>query len=155
MLLRIIIVCFICVQNVLTNQNYHQHLWLFDSNDFNFDSTISYKQWVLTDRTTLVTFESTVNEFIDIFTDEIFELCHHHFKKVQQAAYLKEAEAILGKETCIILMDFSENYSFLVQDVIQSFYWQNQQATLHPFAVYHSDGDGELKSDCFVSCQII
>ena len=41
---------------------------IFDSNDFDFDSTISYKQWVSTDRTTIVTLESTVNEFIDILT---------------------------------------------------------------------------------------
>ena len=37
-------------------------------------------------------------------------LFHHHFLKVQQTVYLKEAKAILGNETCIILMDFSENY---------------------------------------------
>ena len=30
---------------------------IFESNDFDFDSTISYKQWVSTDMTTLVTFE--------------------------------------------------------------------------------------------------
>ena len=80
---------------------------IFDSNDFSFDSTISYKQQVLTDRTTLVTFESTQNEFIDIFTDEIFELCDHHFINVQQAAYLNEAKAALDNQTFIILMDFS------------------------------------------------
>ena len=68
---------------------------------------------------------------------------------MQQAAYLKEAKAILDNETCIILMDFLENYSFLVQDAIQSFFWQNQQATLHPFAVYHNDDNGKLKCDCY------
>ena len=52
-------------------------------------------------------------------------------------------------ESCIISMDFAENYSFLVKDVIQSFYWQNQQATPHPFAVYHNDDDGKLKCDCY------
>ena len=59
---------------------------IFDSNDFDLDSTISYKQRVSTDRTTVVTLESTVNEFIIILTDKIFELCHHHLIKVQQAA---------------------------------------------------------------------
>ena len=122
---------------------------IFDSNDFDFDSTISYKQWVSTDRTTLVTLESTVNEFIDILTDKIFELCHHCFIKVQQAAYLKEAKAILDHETYIILMEFLENNIFLVQDAIQSFYWQNQLATPHPFAVYHNDDDGKLRCDCY------
>ena len=41
-------------------------------------------------------------------------------------------------------MDFAENYSFLVQDAIQGFYWQNNQATLHPFAVYHRDTTSNL-----------
>ena len=55
---------------------------IFDSNDFDYNSTISYKQWVSTDRTTLVTLESTVNELIDILTDKRFEPGYHHFIKV-------------------------------------------------------------------------
>ena len=46
-------------------------------------------------------------------------------------------------------MDFAENYSFLVQDAIQGFYWQNEQATLHPFAVYYKDKHDELRCDCY------
>ena len=122
---------------------------IFESNDFDFDSTISYKQWVSTYMTTLVTFESTVNEFSDIFTDKMFELFHHHFMKVQQAAYLKKIKAMLENETCIILMDFAGNYSFLVQDAVQGFYWQNRQATLHPFAMHHNDDVGKLKCHCY------
>ena len=37
------------------------------------------------------------------------------------------------------MLHFAENYSFILEDVIQGFYWQNNQATLHPFAVYHKD----------------
>ena len=74
-------------------------------------------------------------------------LFYHHFLKVQQAVYLKEAKAILDNETCVILMIFLENYSFLVLDAIQSFFWQNQQASLHPFAVYCNDDNGKLKCD--------
>ena len=53
------------------------------------------------------TLMTRMNEFIDIFTDEIFELCDHHFINVQQAAYLNEAKAALDNQTFIILMDFS------------------------------------------------
>ena len=91
---------------------------IFDRNDFDFDSTISCKWWVSTDRTTLVIHESTANQFIDILTNKIFEPCHHHFINVQRAAYLNEDKAMLDNETCIFLMDFAENYNFLVQDVI-------------------------------------
>ena len=61
---------------------------IFGSNYFDFDSTISYKQWVSTYRPTLVTLECTVNECIDVLTNKIFELCHHHSIKVQQVVYL-------------------------------------------------------------------
>ena len=36
-------------------------------------------------------------------------------------------------------MDFAENYSFIIQDAVQGFYWQNSQATFHPFAVNYRD----------------
>ena len=96
-----------------------------------------------------------MNELIDILTNKIFELCHHHFTKVQQATYLKETKVMLDNETCIILIDFAENYSFLVQDAIQSFCWQNQQATLHPFAVYHNDDYGKLDCYCVISNHLL
>lgn len=54
---------------------------IFDSNDFDFG-----KQWVSNDKTqSIVAHESTVNEFIDILTEKISELCHQHFMKVQQS----------------------------------------------------------------------
>ena len=100
-------------------------------------------------------FFSHVREKVEVLANYVCctALFHHHFLKVQQAAYLKEAKAILDNETCIILMDFSENYSFLVPDAIQSFFWQNQQATLHPFAVYHNDIMVNLNVTVIVSHQ--
>ena len=31
-----------------------------------------------------------------------------------------------------IILDFAENYNFIVQDAAQGFRWNNNQATLHP-----------------------
>ena len=52
------------------------------------------------------------------------------------------------------LPDLAKNYSFLIQDAIQGFYWDNSQATLHPFDIYHME-DWKIKctnvviiSDC-------
>ena len=50
----------------------------------------------------------------------------------------------MDNETAVVLMDFAENYSFLVQDDIQGFYWQNNQAILHHFAVNHRDTASNL-----------
>ena len=35
--------------------------------------------------------------------------------------------------------DVSENYSFVLQDAVQGFHWNNAQATIHPFIVYYRD----------------
>ena len=107
--------------------------------------------WMSTSRKIYNDFFSHGGEKVEMFGNYVCStaLFHYHFLKVQQAAYLKEAKAILDNETCIILMDFLENYSFLVQDAIQSFFWQNQQATLHPSAVCHNDDNSKLKCDCY------
>ena len=36
-----------------------------------------------------------------------------------------------------MMPDFSENYSFVLQDATQSFHWNNSQATIHPFVAYY------------------
>ena len=38
-----------------------------------------------------------------------------------------------------VIADFSENYSFVLQDEAQGFHWNNSQATLHPFVVYYTE----------------
>jgi phenolic acid decarboxylase len=81
---------------------------LFVNNDFDLDDELYYKQWVSTDRTALVTYQSTISEFLEVLVDKLYELCHHHFIKEAQSSYLKEAKSSLDDKTCIILMDFAE-----------------------------------------------
>lgn len=52
--------------------------------------------------------------------------------------------------------DFSENASFVVQDSVQGFHWNNTQATLYPIAIYYKS-NGNIQhtnyiviSDCLV-----
>ena len=49
----------------------------------------------------------------------------------------------------LVLADFSENYSFVVQDEVQGFHWNNSQATIHPFVIYYRDS-GKLHHISFV-----
>ncbi|XP_065679132.1 uncharacterized protein LOC136093883 [Hydra vulgaris] len=122
---------------------------VFEKNDFDFDYQITYKQWVSTDRTSLITVQTSISEFIETLSETLYDLCHHHFIKEAQSSYLSEAKQTLDQYTCIILMDFAENYSFLVQDAIQGFYWQADQATLHPFVIYYKDEKDHLKCECY------
>ena len=60
-------------------------------------------------------------------------LCEHHFIKNGQAAYFEHLKLALPEDNALVLLDFAENYSFLIQDAIQGYHWNNSQATLHPF----------------------
>ena len=119
---------------------------LFGSSDFDFDSTISYKTMRFNWQIHSVALESIVNKFIELPTEKIFENCLHDILIVQKAAYLRETKASLNNETCIILMNFAENFSFPCSRCV---YWQNQVTILHSFAVYKVDSDGKFKCDCF------
>jgi hypothetical protein len=73
------------------------------------DKTIEYKEWVVTDRATLMTVTQKSDEFIENFVSKMPELTHHHYTAKQQARYLKETKENLQSDQCIILADFSEN----------------------------------------------
>ena len=47
--------------------------------------------------------------------------------------------------------DFSENYSFVLQDAAQGFHWNNSQATLHPIVAYYHN----TKEVCHLSYVVI
>jgi len=76
----------------------------------------------------------------------------HKFVSKHQSHYLAELKASILTTECIILLDFAENYSFVVQDAAQGYHWDNTQATLHPFVAYFREND-ELKwcSFCCIS----
>lgn len=44
----------------------------------------------------------------------------------------------------LLSVDFSQNYTFFVQDAIQSHHWTNTQATIHPYVVYYRENE-EMK----------
>ena len=45
--------------------------------------------------------------------------------------------------------DFSENFSFVVQDEAKSFQWNNSMATIHLFAYYYRNA-GDIKHENFI-----
>lgn len=49
----------------------------------------------------------------------------------------------------VAICDFSENYTFVLQDEVQSHHWNAQQATIHPFAIYFKE-NGMLNHLSFV-----
>ena len=43
---------------------------------------------------------------------------------------------MLGEKEVLVVGDFVENFTFVMQDEIQSYHWNNAQATIHPFVYY-------------------
>ena len=64
----------------------------------------------------------------------------------KQVAFLSEEK----RGEFLVIADFSENYSFVIQDEVQSFHWNNLQATVHPFLSYYREVGGELNSICSI-----
>ena len=114
---------------------------------------IRYKQWVSTDRCTLQDIVQSTDDFLESFSAAIIKLLRHHQISREQADAFKRAKECLDDHTGVLVLDFAENYSFLVQDAAQGFHWDNSQCTLHPFVFYFKGSDGSIQhqSFCFIS----
>lgn len=65
----------------------------------------------------------------------------HSFIAKQQSKFFKSTKENLKPGEFVVVCDFSENYSFITQDAVQSAYYTTTQCTLHPFAIYYKEGD--------------
>lgn len=115
------------------------------------EDVIEFKQWVHTDRDTLDTKQLTTEDFIEELTKKISNLSSHHYIAKHQSQHLKSTKENLKPGEFVVLMDFAENYSFVVQDAVQGFHWENSQATLHPFVVYYKSEEVRCISCCIIS----
>lgn len=68
---------------------------------------------------------------------------------------MKDLKLFLQAKEFLVILDFSENYSFVLQDAAQSYHWSKEQATIHPFGIYYKNDNNEIKhtnlvviSDC-------
>ena len=108
------------------------------------DDTIRFSQWVSTDRSQLVEQESEFNDFIDDLVEKFVKLIEHHYIAKKQSEFFKKTKSNLKFGECIIVLDFAENYSFLVQDAAKGFHRNNSQATIHPFVIYYANAAGNV-----------
>jgi hypothetical protein len=59
----------------------------------------------------------------------------------QQDMFLKELKCNLQSGEFVVLCNFPENYSFVLQDEAQGFHWNNAQGTIHTFVIYFKKSD--------------
>jgi hypothetical protein len=97
----------------------------------------------------LLTITQGVDEFLDCFFDQLKSLLPHHFVSKEQSKQFKKLKEDLQEGEVLVVCDFAENYTCIIQDSVQSYYWDTTQVTLHPFVAYYKS-DGELKCVNFV-----
>ena len=96
---------------------FREHLEdLFDRNGFDDHEIVSYKQWVKEEKfTNLISVQMIVAELIEKLCTAFDKLRPYHYVNQAQSAYLQELKANLKRNECIILLDFAENFSYIVQ----------------------------------------
>lgn len=138
---------------------------MFNNDDIQYTKYDHFKQWVDIDRTALITkftyseffhfsITKSYDEFFEYFSEQLIKLKPHHFIAKQQSSYLRAKKESLLETECIVLRDFAENYTFVVQDEIQSYHRVNLQATLHPYTIYYKSTMSNVlktKSFCITS----
>ena len=82
----------------------------------NMIGTIQYKQWVSTDRSTLEMITKPAYEFVESFCEQLKLLLTHSFIAKQQSLFQMESKLNLQPGVFQVIADFSENYSFVLQD---------------------------------------
>ena len=117
-------------------EDFLQTLPDLDDKDF-----ITYQKWISTDRTKMETVTVATEEFISSLASNIHNLTRHSFVAKSQGEFFKNLKINLEENECVIVGDFSENYSFVVQDEVQGFHWENSQVTVHPFVMYFKNSD--------------
>ena len=116
------------------------------------DYSITFNQWTSTDRAELIKQTAPLSEFIELVAEKLDKITVHSFIARTQGKYLKQCKEDLKESEVIVLVDFAENYKFLVQDEIQGYHWNKSQCTLHPAVVYtKKNGKLEDHSICFLS----
>ena len=70
----------------------------------------------------LETVQKSTEEFIDLFCEKLQILLRHDFISKQQSSYMNYTEKNISSSKVVIVCDFSENYSFILQDEVQSFH---------------------------------
>ena len=104
---------------------------------------VKYKQWVTVDRCTLLEKTEDFKDFSTSLSERVYKLTRHHYISKSQGIFLQNLKSNLLVNEIIILLDFSENFSFIIQDEAQGFHWENSQCTVHPFVVYYRKSDDD------------
>lgn len=104
--------------------------------DWCLDDEIEYSSWTSVDRTQQLIHRTTLDEYLNTLVASIEKLIPHSFIAKSQSKFLKDKKANLQKDEAIVLLDFSQNFSYVIQNEIQSNYWSRDYCSLHTVVIY-------------------
>ena len=90
--------------------------------EINLDDEVTYQQWDSTDRMTMKTMVESLENFVDDLCEKVGKLTAHSYTAKSQAAFLKQRKEDLPSNTAILILDFAENYQYVIQDEVQSYH---------------------------------
>ena len=123
-----------------------------ESHFSDFDDEITFQQWQSTNSMDLIKQSLDVEDFIELIIEAIDDLTSHSFIARCQGRYLKDRKETLETDSVLGLGDFAENYTFVVQDKMQSYHWKKSYCTVHPIVEYYKmENELSHQSFCFLS----
>lgn len=93
--------------------------------DFDDEEEMKFSQWISDGRMKLHTMLLPRQEFIDFMIAKIESLIPHSFITKAQNTYMKDRKGSLSHDEALVLMDFAENYNFVLQNEVQSYHWSH------------------------------
>ena len=112
----------------------------------NLIEEIIYRKWNTTDRAENTLIKASPPNFVHNFIINLKKFKSHNFVAKVQSNYLRHLKTHIKQEELIVQCNYSENYSFVIQDAIQSYHWSYSQATIHPFVIYYRTADDTVGS---------
>ena len=93
----------------------------------------------------LVTERITMSNLIDLLKKSMIDFPRHRFNHYHTKEVFSKCKSNLQHDQILKVQDFSENYTCLVPDEVQSLHWSQTQATLYPVVVYRNDGENTIE----------
>lgn len=84
--------------------------------------------------------EGTLSDVIDELKNQMEKFILHSYEKSVQSDYFKQLREDPTK--CVLQVDFSENFTFLTQNEIQSAHWTHKQCSLYTAVAWFPKSEG-------------
>lgn len=110
---------------------------------------VQFSAWTGTDKSTLLTQILPTIDFVSELGEKLLSLKPHSYISKQQSQFFEDKKKTLDEGEVLVVLDFSENYKFSVQDASQAFHFNNTQSTVFPVVYYYKE-NGSIKHKSLV-----